>query len=351
MEGGADFLLIETCFDTGSLKAGLLAVQKLRRDLGVPIPVMASVTIERNGTMLGGQSIDALYASIANHDLLAIGMNCATGPDLMTDHIRTLHEFCTTRISCYTNAGLPNSEGKFGETPESLAAQLEKFADHGWLNIVGGCCGTTPTHIRAIAEMAERYPPRAPKPSPHRAYYSNKELAEAEESNRPLIVGERTNVIGSRLFKNLIAQEKWEEASEIARWQIRNGAHIVDVCLQSSDRDEVNDIPLFYERLIRKIKAPIMIDTTDPKSIEQSLAYCQGKSIINSINLEDGEEKFERICPIAKIYGASLVVGTIDEDKLQAQAFTRERKLAVAQRSVDLLTNKYGIAIEDVIID
>jgi 5-methyltetrahydrofolate--homocysteine methyltransferase len=351
VEGGADFLLIETAFDTGSLKAGLLAVEKLRRDLGVPIPVIASVTIERNGTMLAGQPIDALYASIANHDLLAVGLNCATGPDLMTDHIRTLQEISLFPISCYPNAGLPNAEGKFGETPESLAAQLEKFADHGWLNLVGGCCGTTPAHIRAIAEMAAGRKPRALRRSPHRAYYSNKELVEAEDSNRPLIVGERTNVIGSRLFKNMIAEEKWEEATEIARWQIRNGAHVVDVCLQSSDRDEIKDIPYFYGKLIRKIKAPIMIDTTDPKAIELALTYCQGKSIINSINLEDGEEKFEHVCPLAKSYGAAVICGTIDEDKQQAQAFTRERKLAVAERSVGLLTGKYGLAPEDIIID
>jgi 5-methyltetrahydrofolate--homocysteine methyltransferase len=351
VEGGSDFLLIETCFDTGSLKAALLAVQKLRRELGLPIPVIASVTIERNGTMLGGQSIDALYASIANNDLLAIGMNCATGPDLMTDHIRSLHEMSRFRVSCYPNAGLPNADGKFGETPESLAAQLEKFIDHGWLNLVGGCCGTTPAHIKAIAEMAAGKRPRPIQAPSHRAYYSNKELVEAEDSNRPLIVGERTNVIGSRLFKNMIAEEKWEEATEIARWQIKNGAHVVDVCLQSSDRDEMKDIPPFYEKLIRKIKAPIMIDTTDPKGIELALTYCQGKSIINSINLEDGEEKFELICPLAKAYGASLICGTIDEDKLQAQAFTRERKLAVAERSVRLLSEKYGIPPEDIIID
>ncbi|HTA43850.1 MAG TPA: homocysteine S-methyltransferase family protein, partial [Bryobacteraceae bacterium] len=351
VEGGADLLLIETCFDTGNLKAGLVAVQKLQRELGIPIPVIASVTIERNGTMLGGQPIDALYASIANNDLLAVGMNCATGPDLMTDHVRSLHEISAFPISCFPNAGLPNADGKFGETPESLAAQLEKFIDHGWLNIVGGCCGTTPAHIRSIAQMAATKKPRPVKPSSHRAYYSNKELVEAEESNRPLIVGERTNVIGSRLFKNMVAEEKWEEASEIARWQIRNGAHVVDVCLQSSDRDEIKDIPHFYEKLIRKIKAPIMIDTTDPKGIELALTYCQGKSIINSINLEDGEEKFERVCPLAKSYGAAVICGTIDEDKLQAQAFTRERKLAVAERSVQLLTEKYGLAVEDVIID
>jgi 5-methyltetrahydrofolate--homocysteine methyltransferase len=351
VDGGVDLLLIETCFDTGNLKAGLLAVDQLRREIAVPIPVIVSVTIERNGTMLGGQPIDALYTSIANHDLLAVGLNCATGPDLMTDHIRTLHELSAFPISCFPNAGLPNAEGKFGETPESLAAQLEKFVQQGWLNIVGGCCGTTAEHIRAIARMAEGKRPRAVPPSSHRAYYSNKELVEAEESIRPLIVGERTNIIGSRLFKDLVAEEKWEEASEIARWQIRNGAHIVDVCLQSSDRDEVHDIPPFYAKLIHKIKAPIMVDTTDPKAVELALTYCQGKSIINSINLEDGEEKFERICPLAKAYGAAVICGVIDEDPQQAQAFTRERKLAVAERSVGLLTGKYGLAPEDIIID
>src|SRR5262245_40933623 len=351
VEGGADFLLIETAFDTGSLKAGLVAVQQLRRDLGFDIPVVASVTIERNGTMLGGQPIDALYASIDNQDLFAIGMNCATGPDLMTDHIRTLHEMSKYRISCYPNAGLPNSEGKFGETPESLAAQLEKFIQNGWLNLVGGCCGTTPDHIRAIAQMAEGKKPRQVPSSRHRAYYSGIDLVEADESNRPLIVGERTNVIGSRLFKNLIAEEKWDEATDIARRQMRNGAHVIDVCLQSTDRDELLDIPPFYEKLTRKIKLPIMIDTTDPQAVELSLTYCQGKSIINSINLEDGEEKFERVCPIAKRYGAAVVVGSIDEDPVQAQAFSRERKLAVAERSYHLLTEKYGIAAEDIIID
>jgi 5-methyltetrahydrofolate--homocysteine methyltransferase len=246
---------------------------------------------------------------------------------------------------------LPDEEGKYLETPASLAAQLERFVDHGWLNIVGGCCGTRPDHIHTIAQMVQGKKPREPKQPTHKTYFSGIEAIEAEESNRPLIVGERTNVIGSRLFKKMISEEKWEEATEIARWQIRNGAHIVDVCLQSSEREELNDIPVFYEKLIRKIKAPIMIDTTDPHSVELSLTYCQGKSIINSINLEDGEEKFERICPIARAYGAALIVGCIDEDPVQAQAFTRERKLAVAERSVHLLTTKYGVPPEDIIID
>ncbi|HYZ86130.1 MAG TPA: vitamin B12 dependent-methionine synthase activation domain-containing protein, partial [Bryobacteraceae bacterium] len=352
VEGGADILLLETCQDTRNVKAGLLALDRLEAELGYLVPVMVSGTIEPMGTMLAGQTADALYASIGHRRLLSVGLNCATGPEFMTDHIRTLHELATTRISCYPNAGIPNEELKYLETPDSLAAQLEKFVDHGWLNFIGGCCGTTPDHIKAIAQMVEGRKPRARKPAQARTFFSGTEVVEAEESNRPLIVGERTNVIGSRLFKNMIADEKWEEATEIARRQVRNGAHVIDVCLQSTDREEMKDIPQFYEMLIRKVpKVPIMVDTTDPKAIELSLRYLQGKSIINSINLEDGEEKFEKVCPIAKAYGAALVVGTIDEDKQQAQAFTRERKVAVAQRSVDLLVNKYGIPATDIIID
>ena len=349
-EGGADILLLETCQDTRNVKAGLLGIDQLSKELGERIPVMVSGTIEPMGTMLAGQTADSLYASIAHADLLSIGLNCATGPEFMTDHIRTLSEMASTRISVYPNAGLPNEEGKYGETPQTLAAQLEKFADHGWLNIVGGCCGTTPGHIEAIAQMVQGKAPRALRESKHRAYYSGIELVEAEDSVRPLLVGERTNVIGSRLFKNLVAEEKWEEATDIAKRQVRGGAHVIDVCLQSSDRDEMADIPPFYEKLIRKIKAPIMIDTTDPKAVELSLTYCQGKAIINSINLEDGEEKFELICPLIRSYGAAVVVGTIDEDPVQAQAFTRERKLAVAQRSVEVAA-KYDVKPEDLIID
>jgi 5-methyltetrahydrofolate--homocysteine methyltransferase len=351
VEGGVDILLLETCNDTRAVKAGLLAIAQLKRELGRDIPIMVSGTIEATGTMLAGQPAEAFWTSIAHADLLSVGLNCATGPEFMTDHLRTLSELASTGVSCYPNAGLPNEQLKYDETPESLAAQLEKFVAHGWLNLVGGCCGTTDAHIRAIAQMADGKKPRVPKARSHRAYYSGIELVEAEDSNRPLIVGERTNVIGSRAFKNLIAEEKWEQAAEIARQQVKNGAHVIDVCLQSTDRDEMKDIQPFYERLIRLVKAPIMIDTTDPRAIEQALTYCQGKSLINSINLEDGEEKFERVCPIARSFGGALIVGCIDEDKQQAQAFTRERKLAVAERSVRLLTEKYGIPAEDIIID
>jgi 5-methyltetrahydrofolate--homocysteine methyltransferase len=351
VEGGVDLLLVETCQDTRNIKAALLAIQKLSKEIGVQVPVIVSVTIEPMGTMLAGQTVEAMWASLRHAKPLAFGMNCATGPEFMTDHVRTLSQLSSEFVSCYPNAGLPDEEGKYLETPTSLAAQLEKFVDHGWLNFVGGCCGTTEQHIRAIAQMVDGKKPRVRPGDSHRAMYSGIETIEAEDSTRPLLVGERTNVIGSRLFKNLVAEEKWEEASEIARRQVKGGAHIVDVCLQSTERDEKKDIPVFYEKLIRKVKAPVMIDTTDATAIELALTYCQGKSIINSINLEDGEEKFERVVPIAHDFGAAVVVGCIDEDKLQAQAFTRERKLAVAQRSYKLLTEKYGLGPEDIIFD
>ncbi|MGB9433233.1 MAG: homocysteine S-methyltransferase family protein, partial [Candidatus Acidiferrum sp.] len=351
IEGGSDLLFVETCQDTRNIKAAILAIQRLSKEIGAAIPFIISVTIEPMGSMLAGQTVEAMWASLRHTHPLAFGMNCATGPEFMTDHIRTLSTLTGEFVSCYPNAGLPDEEGKYLETPTTLAAQLEKFVNHGWLNLVGGCCGTTEKHIRAIAQMVEGKKPRPRPAEPHRAVYSGIETIEADDQTRPLLVGERTNVIGSRLFKNLVAEEKWEEATEIARRQVKGGAHIVDVCLQSTERDEKKDIPVFYEKLIRKIKTPIMIDTTDPSAVQQALTYCQGKAIINSINLEDGEEKFEKVVPIAHDYGAAVVVGCIDEDPVQAQAFTRERKLAIAKRSYELLTKKYGIAPEDIVFD
>jgi 5-methyltetrahydrofolate--homocysteine methyltransferase len=351
LDGGADVLLVETQQDTRNIKAAVLAIQKLGAECGAEIPLMISATIEPMGTMLAGQTVEALWSSLQHVHLISLGLNCATGPEFMTDRIRTLHALSECFLSCYPNAGLPNEEGKYEETPQSLAAQLERFADYGWLNLVGGCCGTTHQHIRAIAQMAQGKKPRQLPGRNTRVFFSGIDAVEAEESSRPLLVGERTNVIGSRLFKDLVAQAKWEEATEIARRQVRNGAQIVDVCLQSTERDELRDIPPFYEKLIAKIKAPIMIDSTDARAVELALSYCQGKSIINSINLEDGEEKFERICPLARACGAAIIVGCIDEDPAQAQAFTRERKLAIAERSFKLLTQKYGIPPQNIIFD
>ncbi|MCS7314001.1 MAG: methionine synthase [Bryobacteraceae bacterium] len=349
--GGVDLLLVETCQDTLNAKAALVALDQLFDQLGYRLPVIVSCTIEPGGAMLAGQTADAFWISIAHADPAAVGLNCATGPDLMRDHLRTLHELAWTRTCCYPNAGLPLEDGTYPESPGSLARQLAAFARNGWLNIVGGCCGTTPDHIHELAAAVEGLPPRRPPDRPRRTFFAGIEVVEAEETNRPLLVGERTNVVGSRQFRQLVAEERWDEAAEIARKQVRGGAHIVDVCLQSSDRDELRDIAAFYPRLVRKVRAPIMIDSTDPRAIELALKHCQGKPIINSINLEDGEEKFARVAPLARAYGAAVVVGTIDEDPEQAQAFTRERKLAVARRAVSLLTGKYGLPPEDIILD
>ena len=349
IEGGADILLVETAQDTRNIKAALIGISQAFDELGAKIPVMVSGTIEPMGTMLAGQAADALVASLQHVNLLSIGLNCATGPEFMTDHIRTIHQMADTRVSCYPNAGLPNEEGLYLETPTSLASSLERFVKNGWLNIVGGCCGTTPAHIKTIAQMVDGKEPRRHR-GQRKSWYTGIELVEATDDNRPLIVGERTNEVGSRAFKRLITEEKFEEATEIARAQVKSGAHIIDINLENTDRDELKDIDSFYENVIHKVKAPLMIDTTNPKAIERALTYCQGKSIINSINFEDGEEKFHKVLPLVKRFGAAIVIGSIDEDKQQAQAITRERKLAIAQRARDYCV-KEGIPEEDLIFD
>ena len=348
--GGADILIVETQQDTRNVKAALIGIWRLFDEVGFKVPVMVSGTIEAMGTMLAGQTVEAFATSIMHADLLSVGLNCATGPEFMTDRIRSLAELAETRVSCIPNAGLPNEDGIYLETPESMATTLERFVDHGWINMVGGCCGTTPPHIRALAQMVEGKRPRVPVKH-HRSLFSGIDFVEASDDQRPLIVGERTNEVGSRKFKRLITEEKYEEAAEIARQQVKSGAQICDVNLQNADREELYDVDRFYEKMIRVVKAPTMIDTTDPVAIERALTYCQGKSIINSINLEDGLDKFERVTPLARKYGAALIVGCIDEDKEQAQAITRERKLEIARRSVALLNQDYGIRTEDIIID
>ncbi|MEO8604287.1 MAG: methionine synthase [bacterium] len=350
VEGGSDLLFVETQQDTLNVKATLLGIDDAFAQLGRKLPIVLSVSIEAWGTMLAGQPVESLYVSVAQRDLFAIGLNCATGPDFMTDHLRTLSEISRFPISCFPNAGLPDEDGHYNELPPMLAKKIERFCAEGWLNIIGGCCGTTPEHIRMIAEIAAKYPPRVPRP-PVRSVVSGLETLVVDADTRPVIVGERTNVLGSRKFKQLINDGKIEEASEVGRLQVRRGAHVLDVCLQDPDRDEVQDVTTFLHMLMKKVKVPIMIDSTDAHVLEEALKRTQGKSLINSINLEDGEERFERVVPLARDYGAALVVGCIDEDKLQAQAVTRERKLAIAQRSYELLTTKYGVPGEDLYFD
>jgi 5-methyltetrahydrofolate--homocysteine methyltransferase len=350
--GGVDLLVIETCQDTLNTKAALLAAEDVFAEWGGRCPVGVSGTIEPMGTMLAGQTAEALAVSLDHADLLFLGLNCATGPEFMTDHLRTLHHLARCPVSCYPNAGLPDEQGCYGETPEALARALERFIDRGWLNLVGGCCGTTDAHVRALAAMVEGKAPRRVSDEPRRrVFYSGIEVVESTDDNRPLLVGERTNVIGSRKFRRLVAEGAWDEAAEIARRQARGGAQIIDVCLQDPDGDELAAIDAFYARLSRMNKLPLMIDTTDPAAVELALTHSQGKAIVNSINLEDGEDRLEAVCPLLRRYGAAVVVGCIDEDPEQAQAFTRERKLEVAARLHGLLTGAYELADTDLVFD
>ena len=352
LEGGADILFIETCQDTRNTKAALIAIEEAFAEAGVRRPVVVSGTIETSGTMLGGQAADAFLASIEHAELLAVGLNCATGPDLMTDHLRTIHQRARVAISCFPNAGLPDQDGVYPETPDSLARALERFVDAGWLNIVGGCCGTSDAHIRAIAQMVDGKRPRGDRSGgARRAVYTGIDLIEPSEDNRPLLVGERTNVIGSKKFREMVGAGEWDEATEIARRQVKGGAQILDICLQSTEGDEKTAVGELYERIGRAVKVPIMIDSTDPTAIEVALTYCQGKSIVNSVNLEDGEERLEAVVPLLKRYGGAVIFGVIDEDPQQAQAFTRERKLAIARRAHQLVTERYGIPETDIIFD
>ncbi|PWI58998.1 methionine synthase [Sulfoacidibacillus thermotolerans] len=345
--GGVDVLLLETAQDTLNVKAASIGIFQAFDELGKRVPLMVSGTIEPMGTTLAGQNIEAFYISLQHLEPLSVGLNCATGPEFMRDHLRTLSSLAQSAISCYPNAGLPDEDGHYHESPASLAAKMAGFAQQGWLNVAGGCCGTTPEHIRALASALQDYSPRVATASRVPAI-SGIDPVYIEEDNRPILVGERTNVIGSKKFRRLIANEQYEEASEIARLQVKGGAQVVDVCLADPDRDEMRDMERFLQFAAKKVKAPFMFDSTDAKVLELALKFSQGKAIINSINLEDGEKRFREVVPLIKEYGAAVVVGTIDE---QGMAVTRERKLEVARRSYDLLVNHYGLHPTDIIFD
>lgn len=348
IDGGVDLLLLETSQDMLNVKAGFIGIKNAFDKTGKVLPLIVSGTIEPMGTTLAGQSIESFYISLEHMKPVAVGLNCATGPEFMQEHVRSLSNLATSAIICYPNAGLPDEEGHYHETPETLAKKLADFAAHGWLNIVGGCCGTTPNHIRAISEEMKKYSPREAQSSDFHMVSGIEPFVYDDPTLRPIMVGERTNVIGSRKFKRLIIEGKIEEAAEIARAQVKGGAHVIDICLADPDRDEAIDMETFIPEVVKKIKVPLVIDSTDEKVIEQALKYSQGKAIINSINLEDGEERFEAVVPLIHKYGAAVVVGTIDE---KGMGVTAEKKLEIAKRSHDILVNKYGLKPQDLIFD
>ena len=346
LAGGVDLILFETIQDTRNLKAAYLGLKKAMEE-NYTVPLMLSFTIESTGTTLAGQTADAFYYAVNHMHPFSVGLNCATGPEFMTQFLKTLNDISNTYISVYPNAGLPNEDGEYEETPVTLANKLEPFFKNKYLNIVGGCCGTTPDYIKKIKEKTVNYEPRNIDKDKNFNNLSGLISLETPK-NRPIYVGERTNVIGSRIFKNLIAQEKFDEATEVARLQIKGDADVIDVCLANPDRDEVSDMKAFLEKVSKFAKVPIMIDSTDINVVEKGLTYLQGKGIINSINLEDGEEKFKKMAEVIKEFGAAVVVGLIDEEGM---AVSLEKKIKVARRSYELLTKKYGIDERDIIFD
>ena len=346
LAGGVDLILFETIQDTRNLKAAYLGLKKAMEE-NYAVPLMLSFTIESTGTTLAGQTADAFYYAVNHMHPFSVGLNCATGPEFMTQFLKTLNDISNTYISVYPNAGLPNEDGEYEETPVTLANKLEPFFKNKYLNIVGGCCGTTPDYIKKIKEKTVNYEPRNIDKDKNFNNLSGLISLETPK-DRPIYVGERTNVIGSRIFKNLIAQEKFDEATEVARLQIKGDADVIDVCLANPDRDEVADMKAFLEKVSKFAKVPIMLDSTDINVVEKGLTYLQGKGIINSINLEDGEEKFKKMAEVIKEFGAAVVVGLIDEEGM---AVSLEKKIKVARRSYELLTKKYGIDERDIIFD
>ncbi|NDC63525.1 MAG: methionine synthase, partial [Planctomycetia bacterium] len=351
LEGDVDILLAETAFDTLVLKSCLFAIEQVFEETGVRIPVMASFTVFEGGRTLSAQTVEACWLSIAHADLMSVGINCALGPEKLRPHLADLARIATIPVSCYPNAGMPNALGGFDETPEMMAKVLGEFAAEGWLNIVGGCCGTTPRHIRAIAEAVSRHPPRVPPAPAPRSRYSGLEMLEIRPESSFTIVGERTNVTGSRAFARLIKDGRYEEAVGVARQQVENGANIIDVNVDEGMLDGAAVMTKFLTLLSSEpdvARVPIMIDSSRWSVLEAGLKCVQGKGIVNSISLKEGEEEFLRQAHIVRRYGAAVVVMAFDE---QGQATETDRKVAICRRAYDLLTRKAGFRPEDIVFD
>ena len=351
IEGGVDILLAETAFDTLVLKSCLYAIEQVFSDTGVRLPVMASFTVFEGGRTLSAQTVEACWTSLSHVDLLTVGVNCALGPEKLRTYLADLSRITPRLVSCYPNAGLPNALGGFDETPEAMAAVLGEFAREGWLNIIGGCCGTTPAHIKAIAEEVAKYPPRKPAKPEQRSRYSGLEMLELRPESSFTVIGERTNVTGSRAFARLIKEERYEEALSVARQQVENGANIIDVNVDEGMLDGPAVMTKFLTLLSSEpdvARVPVMVDSSRFEVLEAGLKCVQGKGIVNSISLKEGEETFLRHARTIRRYGAAVVVMAFDEE---GQATDVERRVAICQRAYKLLTEQAGFLPEDIIFD
>ena len=352
IEGGADILLIETVFDTLNCKAAIFAVKEVFNQIGYELPLMISGTItDASGRTLTGQTAEAFWNSVRHGDLLSIGFNCALGADAMRPHVKTIADVADTFVSAHPNAGLPNAFGGYDETPEQTAAFIKEFAESGLINITGGCCGTTPDHIRAIANAVKDIAPRQVPETKPACRLSGLEPFNITEDSLFVNVGERTNVTGSKKFLRLIREENFAEALEVAQQQVEAGAQIIDINMDEGMLDSEGAMVHFLNLVASEpeiSRVPIMIDSSKWEIIEAGLKCVQGKAVVNSISLKEGYDEFVHKARLCRQYGAAVIVMAFDE---QGQADTAARKKEICKRSYDVLVNEVGFPAEDIIFD
>jgi len=352
LEGGVDLFLIETVFDTLNCKAALYAVRELLEKQNKDIPILVSGTItDASGRTLSGQTVEAFWYSIRHANLTAVGLNCALGAEQIRPWLDELSTITDTYAFVYPNAGLPNEFGEYDETPEAMAVVIKEFADSGLVNLVGGCCGTTPDHIKAIAEAVAGIEPRKTPKLVSLTKLSGLEPITIRPDSNFVNVGERTNVTGSARFQRLIKEDNYEEALSVARQQIENGAQVIDVNMDEGLLDSEKAMETFLRMIASEpdiAKVPVMIDSSKWSVLEKGLKNLQGKGIVNSISMKEGVEEFKRQASVSKKYGAAVIVMAFDED---GQADTYDRKVNICTRAYNILTEEIGFPPEDIIFD
>ncbi|HJP58003.1 MAG TPA: methionine synthase [Gemmatimonadales bacterium] len=352
IEGGADLLLVETIFDTLNAKAALFAIEEVFDDLGFRLPVMISGTItDRSGRTLSGQTTEAFWSSVAHARPLSVGLNCALGARQLREYVHELATLCPVFVSAHPNAGLPNEFGGYDETPESMAALMGEFAASGLVNIVGGCCGTTPAHIAALVRAVDGVAPRAIPAVPRRTRLAGLEPLVIGPDSLFVNVGERTNVTGSRRFARLVLDGRFDEALQVARQQVESGAQMIDVNMDEAMLDSRQAMVTFLNLMAAEpdiSRVPVMLDSSRWTVLEAGLKCLQGKGVVNSISLKEGEAEFIRQATLVRRYGAAVVVMAFDE---AGQADTAERKVAICTRCYEILTSRVGFPPEDIIFD
>ncbi|GAA4354881.1 methionine synthase [Angustibacter luteus] len=354
IEGGADALLVETAQDLLQAKAAVVGLKRALRDAGEDLPVLVQVTVETTGTMLLGSEIGAALTALEALGVDSIGLNCATGPAEMSEHLRHLSKHARVAVTAMPNAGLPqlSRDGAYYPlTPDQLAAAHAQFVEEFGLSLVGGCCGTTPEHLRLVVEAVRGRAVVARRPRPEPGVASLYAPVSFRQDTAYLSIGERTNANGSKAFREAMLEQKWDECLEIARAQTRDGAHLLDVCVDYVGRDGAQDMKALLSRLATSSTLPIMLDSTEPAVIEAGLELLGGRAVVNSVNYEDGdgpESRFARVMPVIREHGAAVVVMCIDEE---GQARTAERKVAIAARTIDALVAEWGMQVSDIMVD